>query len=180
MRETFQKRLMLVPALVACLLFLPMPDAHAARDCYRTYDRGNKLLYEDRQPPYDISDLSSEARRQSRARDEHVVWYPASICRGDEPDAPEFAEGITFEERHRLSVLLFLSRIPDAPLPGGRINPFKEDMSAALMDMWTGGGSASSGSGSARKQPGKDVSVRSYYRSDGTYVQGHTRSRPSK
>jgi hypothetical protein len=75
-------------ALAASALLLVAGESAAQPNCYRVYDDANRLVYEGRQAPVDLSDGSSGAAATlPRAGGGSVVWFPSSTCRGDDVDA---------------------------------------------------------------------------------------------
>jgi hypothetical protein len=67
----------LAAALAAAAAF---PGAASAVTCYTVVDRSDTTIYQDSQPPFDLSDRGAADRAAMRGRNEFMTIYEADHC----------------------------------------------------------------------------------------------------
>jgi hypothetical protein len=72
-----RKITILAAALVATAL---LPGAASAINCYTVLDRSDATIYQDTQPPFDLSETGASARQAMRARGEFLTIADADRC----------------------------------------------------------------------------------------------------
>ncbi|HTS20558.1 MAG TPA: hypothetical protein VMN79_02005 [Casimicrobiaceae bacterium] len=66
--------------LAAALAAAALPGAAEAINCYAVLDRSNSTIYQDTQPPFDLSEAGRPARDAMRARGEFLTISDADRC----------------------------------------------------------------------------------------------------
>jgi len=157
-----------VPTVVALALCATSLQT-GAQACYTLIDKSNNIAIQSQSSPIDLSRPIS-AEIQSLYPGYHFTISNQNPC--PEIDA----------RRPRLEA----NKLPQAPLDRGPITILPAnnlEVSSANFNLSSGGGSSMKIPYSNRTisghahTPGRDIQVRSYTRSDGTFVPGHTRAR---
>jgi hypothetical protein len=76
--EAIMRRLTIVAAALAAAA--AFPGAASAVTCYTVVDRNNETIYQDSEPPFDMSDRGAADRDALRARNEYLTIYDADHC----------------------------------------------------------------------------------------------------
>ena|SRR5438874_5831821 len=71
------RRLSILAAIAAAAA---LPGAASAINCYTVLDRSDATIYQDTQPPFDLSEGGASAREALRARHEYLTIADADRC----------------------------------------------------------------------------------------------------
>jgi hypothetical protein len=66
--------------LAAVLAAIAVPGAASAVTCYTVVDHSDTTIYQDSEPPFDMSDLGAADREGMRARHEFMMVYESEHC----------------------------------------------------------------------------------------------------
>jgi hypothetical protein len=71
------RKLTILAAIAATAM---LPGAASAINCYTVLDRSDTTIYQDTQPPFDLSEDGASAREALRARHEYLTIADADRC----------------------------------------------------------------------------------------------------
>jgi hypothetical protein len=142
---------------VLCALFVSAIAAHTNAACYSILDPKGAIVLRTSVPPIDLSKTTSEAMREKYPGKSLVVTDDSPSC----TDIDLLSARLPLQHARATDLL-------DVPEFGRYSEQTSNDSAANYV------------SGGSKRTAGADVTVRSYYRKDGTYVAAHTRAAPGR